>query len=528
MEYLWQTESPGIGSPYVDLFKSTSSDYRDWHVTREPAKGLENTLKHHQKNNPMSLKARQTGNEKFNDGNWTEAMNFYNKSLCYAEIGSENVCFAYANRSTCFFHLQRYEQCLIDIELAKQANYPKRLVFKLEERRQSCWEHMESSNRLEETLIQELSYTELKNYPGMANVLQFQQNTKFGRHITAKCDIDVGRIVLVEEAFVAQQRDKNTFSCKTCLRKLSNFIACNDCATAMFCNINCMKKNLDHKIDCTDAGDEFTTKECDTLTQSIYVAANLFSDTQVLINFVEDVIKNSPNDIPLTLNSTKSRYRAFLKLNVHLTSDKKSKLLSEVQRKFQQLLLRNSVKKRFDTEYKQRFLMHLMVHHHFINCSNAFECTNNKCLFIITSYLNHSCSPNLININYDNRMVCMTTRQIQKGQQLFINYAGDLVEQTFDKWQTVLWERFKFLCECERCASNWPINSLKLRKDPVYLFIAKQFENMYSNMKFESKNKENLQSKCIELLKNYSNENWSLELQFISDSLFTLLKYRSE
>lgn len=58
------------------------------------------------KNNKKSLQYRNIGNKEFSKKKWREAMGFYNQSLRFAEIGTENVALAYANRSACFLKLQ--------------------------------------------------------------------------------------------------------------------------------------------------------------------------------------------------------------------------------------------------------------------------------------------------------------------------------------------------------------------------------------------------------------------------------------
>lgn len=78
---LWNKESELPNAFYVDLFKEykLSLYYRE--VTIE-------NVKQARKDNGLSLKYRQAGNAEIERENWKKAMELYNKSLCFAEVGS--------------------------------------------------------------------------------------------------------------------------------------------------------------------------------------------------------------------------------------------------------------------------------------------------------------------------------------------------------------------------------------------------------------------------------------------------------
>lgn len=133
---LWKKESTGNSACYVDLM----SEYEQSNFQYEFLKSLHGLINN--KSADKSTQLRKCGNEQFKAKNWYKAMDFYNKSLCHAPNGSENLSLAYANRSLCFYQMQKYERCLADIEMAKAANYPERLVHKLDERRAACLQQM--------------------------------------------------------------------------------------------------------------------------------------------------------------------------------------------------------------------------------------------------------------------------------------------------------------------------------------------------------------------------------------------------
>lgn len=77
-----------------------------------------------------------------------QAIQYYNRSLLFVENGTKNLSLAYGNRSACFLHLNMYDKCLIDIELAVEAGYSKKLLPKLDARKKECMELMEKHDQL--------------------------------------------------------------------------------------------------------------------------------------------------------------------------------------------------------------------------------------------------------------------------------------------------------------------------------------------------------------------------------------------
>lgn len=193
MNLLWQKESKDSGL-YVNIFKDIFTKDHDFHskmiAVSEATANLAG-LKIKEKNNTKSSYYRKMGNKKLEKEEWLDAMSLYNQSLCYAEIDSENVSLAYANRSACFFHLKMYDKCLVDIDLAKQAN-PMNLMPDLDKRHKDCLQLMETFESEDK-----LSYEADKRFPGMANVLEIRCDKRFGRHIIAK----VNKIVMEMVAY---------------------------------------------------------------------------------------------------------------------------------------------------------------------------------------------------------------------------------------------------------------------------------------------------------------------------------------
>lgn len=86
MESLRKKETTKNHIRYIDLFASLQEENE---LTDERMHRLE-AIKF-QKDNNKSTACRKRGNDAFKAGNWEQAMEWYNKSLCLAEVGSENI-----------------------------------------------------------------------------------------------------------------------------------------------------------------------------------------------------------------------------------------------------------------------------------------------------------------------------------------------------------------------------------------------------------------------------------------------------
>lgn len=520
MDLLWQKESNNAGALYTDLFKNISAVFRD--SVSVIAKSI--NVHRIEKNNELSVEYRNQGDVKLQERKWTEAMNFYNASLCFAENGSENVSLAYANRSICFLRLRQYEKCLADIELAKKVRYPEHLMEKLNKRRADCLKLMKSDNRGEE-IVAKLSYKADENFPGMANVLKIEYNDEYGRYISAKCDIPAGKTVLVDESAVPPSHGIKYSCCAVCARSSMNFIPCDQCTNALFCSSGCANVNNIHKMECQYS--LFDTKsDIEFFVRSIFLGLSSFENVDDFIKFVEDTVHDKANVVPDTLKDMKSKYRGFLQLFIFSTPEKIPTYLQNAYRMYTILLLLESVEKQFDTMDKKRFLMHLTLHHVCVMASNAYRIGNKSCVSIVHSYLNHACAANLLSTDDGKYAICTTVRPVRAGQQLFVTYFGELFcTKPVDFCQKYLLQTYGFQCKCERCKPNPSLlmKSLNLASDPAFKSVAKEMRVQPSH-EIGKKKLLALQKKCVDLLNRVDDMHWSNELGFIMQSYGNLFE----
>lgn len=508
MEKLWKKEAGLAGCIFVNLFefgeKSEQVDNK-W----------ENLSSYQScKDNEHSTELRLQGNVEFRLGRWTEAMDLFNKSLCFAEINSENVALAYANRSECFFHMKKYQEAITDIGLAKDSNVPSRLIPKLEKIEQDSMIFNENPSKSghdeSSTCDIKLSFTPSKNYSCIANVLDIKSNDTFGRHLVAKCDIPVGKTVLIEEDFVSMRSD-DEIVCATCSKPKMNFIACPLCTDAVFCNSDCMKQNSTHKWECGTFFAELDYRMRFHI-QAILLAIETFPKVEDLMEFVKNVLLEDPEELPPSLHSAQSKYHFFFKLS--RSAPLLPQYLPKIRQIYENIMTFPKVKNLFDKEEKQRFLMYLILHHFLVIKTNSIISKSpwsTISVFNVLSMLNHSCAPNVYHPRRGTKQYCVTVRPIKKGEQLFISYLPLNNEMSREKRREKFTSSWAFVCTCEKCHPiNAPIDAASIISDNSFQFLVHNF-----NIEGNSKKLPNLMKNCTKFLNKYGSSQWSSEILMV-------------
>jgi SET and MYND domain-containing protein 4 len=207
------------------------------------------------KSDSLSTEFRKIGNEHFAIKEFDSALKLYNQSICFAEQGSENLSIGYANRSAVYFEWQLYDRCFENIRLAREANYPVRLMHKLEKRAEECQNRKKTIyKKTSEPKVPILSYPANAQIPFMADCLELVQNEKFGRHIITNRDLKIGDVVIMEKPYETQLFKEYKYQrCTNCLTENDfSLIPCPDCTTTMFCSPQCLLVGNEkfHKYEC--------------------------------------------------------------------------------------------------------------------------------------------------------------------------------------------------------------------------------------------------------------------------------------
>lgn len=174
---------------------------------------------------------REQGNELFNKSDFQGALMAYNQSLSFAPPNSKQLGLAYAQRSAVYLEMKQFDQCLDNIRLARENNYPH--PAKLNEREQKCL-YMRNNSYDPENDPKEffkLSYPANENIPFIVNRLELQQNQEFGHHVVATDDLNPGDIIAIEEIFFPSINMRARWAvCTYCLKSnIHSLIPCDSC-----------------------------------------------------------------------------------------------------------------------------------------------------------------------------------------------------------------------------------------------------------------------------------------------------------
>lgn len=508
LDQLWEKTYQSFEANYVNLFYSGIHRETFPNELSHSVRGVD--VADQNKNDEISSKFRDEGNGMFKKKKWQDAMEYYNLSLRFAKPGTENLAKAYGNRSACFFNMQKYDECLADIDLAKAANYPINLMHKLTEREVECVEKLKEKAENDEAAPGwELSYPGKKRFPGIANVLDIRHNEEFGRHITANENIDVGKTVIVDDAFLfgdADGRDNNYTFCDTCAKFERNFIPCPNCVSVMFCNEECMKNNKTHELVCG------ATHVKHIIVQSILFAVTAFDNNVYdLLEFVKkNLLADKYAKPAVATTDAQLKYGCFLRLKALPKFGHKEEALTT----YQYLLSMEKIKKLFSSKFEQRFLQHLLVQHIMILYTNMMiahlKPTPTKLSKVpgCVSLLNHSCYPNVYILDDVMRSIAITIRPVKKGEQLYITYQSEMLETMMDAAarQKLLEETFHFTCNCSKCV---PAEE-QLPKYKKLNQMYREILNKPSKLEFCNEKERTLYKNiCCQFLKEFGHLPWS-------------------
>lgn len=195
------------------------------------------------KSNDKSNEYRLKGNEFFKDKeNMYLAIVNYNKAIAYAK-SKQVLALCYGNRSAAYFEFKRYEDCLQNIQLARQNGYPQKSMSKLNEREAKCIQAMQESMDVDKENLWDffkLSYPSNKNVPWIVDRVEVRWTEKYGRGIYAKEDLKAGDIIAIEESMFHYLHDENAYKrCCNCFKtNAMNLIPCDYIGKLVYRTLN--------------------------------------------------------------------------------------------------------------------------------------------------------------------------------------------------------------------------------------------------------------------------------------------------
>lgn len=416
------------------------------------------------KNAEKSIELRAEGNRYFSLKNkdYFKALEYYNSSICHAPFDSEQLSIGYANRSAIYFEWKKYDTCLENIELAKKAGYPQRLMEKLLKRETECMRLLNENNNAknasddgetekEELLLEpKLSYPPHASVPFIGECLELRDSNQYGRYVVTNRDLKVGQVVAVEDGFcslllpcVRYQR------CANCLGEFDlSLIPCPLCTSAMYCSIDCQEegdKNF-HKYECEIIDFMFNMLNIIQLSAMRVVirAITCYESVADLQYFVDNCDYRATNAFSLKYKDGMPLSDLYKAVHTLETNQDKRTTADLFQRAvitaiLYRLLLQNTMLKDLLVSEQHTDLLIELIYRHLQtastnfhrletlanvrNANNLDDVSYGSGAYSFCSLINHSCAPNIVRLPIGQRIAILVLRPIKAGEQLLDNYG---------------------------------------------------------------------------------------------------------
>jgi SET and MYND domain-containing protein 4 len=431
--------------------------------------------------------------------------------LCHAEIGSENLSLAYANRAAVYLEVKEVDKCLENIELARAHGYANEAKLK---------EREEKAKKLKENLVEDpendpknffkLSYPAHERNPSIANCLEIHKNEQFGRHVVTNQDLNPGDVIAVEEPMFKRILDCARYlRCSNCLKpNMLSLIPCDkDCnfgkqgnqsclfcslfafisSLAMFCDQKCLTQGWTrfHQFECNDGIGKLRELSVDGIMDPPMDLRSV-SEAIMMAGSVKRLRKltATPNtngnvlDLNLSHERDESIDLKHLKVLSMLKPRDNEKEIeerdcNEIERTL--LICFSEFRKLFasSTEHFE-FVRHCLKRFPSIHLRNSFGFgfDNDKQAdgtLPFGSFFDHSCDPNVIAVAaFENKIAFIVAMPVKKGEQLFVSSSNISIynEPSTRNRQQALRENFRFKCSCFPCSNNWNVNTIQTL--PIY------------------------------------------------------------
>ena len=286
--------------------------------------------------------------------------------------------------------------------------------------------------------------------------LQIVYTEEKGRFMIASQDIESEQILLSEKPYMSMVFTLYFMDhCNHCTRLVTNsFVPCYNCTEAVFCNEKCRSQGWI----------KFHKYECGLYSFMSNLGANAVITFRILMQFgIAKALKFHKDGFDKRSQSTLMRnYEMFCQLLQHREDHKVSAYAMSTAKSINIIFVLDYLGL-IDRNNQQMIneLFAICVGHQLRCMINTFGMFKNdpktnerihigNSVVLISSFINHSCSPNVWWKHKQNRMKMTTIRFIKKGEEVNITY-GPFKSQSFQIRQHRLQYSYYFTCHCQFC-----------------------------------------------------------------------------
>ncbi|KAG5671091.1 hypothetical protein PVAND_001305 [Polypedilum vanderplanki] len=434
------------------------------------------------KSDQLAREYRTMGNTHFKKCEFFEALECYNKSLCCSRKNSIDMGLAYGNRSAVYKELKLYHIAIENINKAKNSNYPKEKLSKLEERAKASIKCIEEDNLiyLDQPIVPDfLKITQATNpnHLTIAGCLKLKHDDVYGQCVITDKDLKTGEIVAIEKPFSKCLLFSHAYKrCSNCLcQNFMNLEPCDHCSSAMFCSQKCCNEAHEnfHKFECgiNDGWSLIFTEILQTANRTFFEALKLVDyDISKLMEMQGNFEKSSVSIFDVD-NKKENLLWAVNSLNTNIERCNDEELfdLCSIVAVMTHLFLNFTKLKQILTtnDYKD-FYRNFIMKHSLINQANWIGLSYDDVDRVkienyangtlpLTSLINHSCAPNIITQTFNDETFLIVNSPIAAGEQLLRSYMPSINHYESNRNErTSNFLPFKFICVCEACKKNYP------------------------------------------------------------------------
>lgn len=410
---------------------------------------------------------RKAGNRLYHARKYKAALGKYNEAMCCAESGSEHLAICYANRSAIYYEQEEYELALLNMALAKEHNYPAKILDKLDVREQSCRKKLEQGQSKNIALCPRMGITVEVNprVPFLAKGIAMRQYPWCNRGLEAERDFRTGDVILDEKAVLSiVDVPLKYYNCSHCsAENQHSLIPCPDCVFAMYCSEECLErdKRLVHRFECGLA-----TKLRNVSMYTSNMGPKLFlygltlfnDDLDQMMEYCEQSV-NAGGD-PFTLDYRKydplAEFKELHKTVLNTNTEIEGSLKACAALSYAVLIKNPAINSSLTTKSHHRFLLNSLLHYTRVACFLMWNSHVNLSttstghvlsgLTSVGSLINHSCDPNVAAIYMGGRLKFILLRPIRAGEQILTAYGPTWYDRNHPP------VTYSFVCACPFCA----------------------------------------------------------------------------
>lgn len=316
--------------------------------------------------------------------------------------------------------LKKYDESLLNIQWARENDYPAENIQKLNDREEKCKVLKELLKYDEESDpwdFFKLSYPPHPKIPFIVECLEMRKTKKFGRGIYTKRELNVGDIIAVEDSVIRRMFPPSLAGysfCCNCLKSCQmNLLPCLKNGSLMYCSTDCREKTYEKIVEMTS----LMRIGNDLSHEKIYAdIAEKFGGRANLLKFLEqnDVTKLDKTVFDYDWNTlNEADYNRNLAICFLSFSDSYSlaPVLNYGYEEPPEQLTKGN-----------KYILDLIKH------ACGLMSINSKCIrygalgLSFGNLFNHSCMPNIQRVQIENKVAFYVSKPVKAGEQLFESY----------------------------------------------------------------------------------------------------------